>query len=228
MKGRKEAAMNFDPKAEAVEPEPSPQQARDPRKVAVMHGRDSRARQWMYDWLRRIGLEPLEWSQLIARTGKATPYSGEAVEAAFELAQAVVVLLTPDEIGVLHPELNDPDANDDGAQPRLNVILEAGMALQSHQDQTVLVEIGATRPISDLGGRNTVRLAGEPDGLNELANRLKGAGCPVNRSGSDWLWAWGFILPSISSPRRTNRVPSPRWEPVGQLVKGRGIGRSAN
>lgn len=214
MHGRAEAAKLFEPAPAAAKDEPtqSPQQLRDPRKVAVMHGRDLRARRWMYDWLRRIGLEPLEWGQLISRTGKATPYSGEAVEAAFGLAQAVVVLFTPDEIGVLHPELNGDDTNDDGAQPRLNVILEAGMALQSHQNQTVLVEIGATRPISDLGGRNTVRLAGDVDDLNELANRLEGAGCPVNRSGSDWLETNG--LQELGALRRsagTGRaeLPSP-------------------
>ncbi|HEX6754151.1 MAG TPA: TIR domain-containing protein [Solirubrobacterales bacterium] len=165
------------------------QQPRDPRKVAVMHGRDLRARQWMYDWLRRIGLVPLEWSHLVELTAKGTPYSGEAVEAAFDTAQAVVVLFTPDEIGMLHPELNSKEgaASDDGAQPRLNVVLEAGMALQSHQDQTILVEIGTTRPISDLGGRNTVHLTGVAKGLNELANRLENAGCAVDKTGGDWL-----------------------------------------
>jgi hypothetical protein len=188
MEGRKEAAGRLDSTVEPVKPAPSTQ-ARDPRKVAVMHGRDSRARQWMYDWLRRLGLVPLEWGHLVELTGKATPYSGEAVEAAFGTAQAVVVLFTPDEIGVLHPELSDGDraGSDGGAQPRLNVILEAGMALQSHQDQTVLVEIGPTRPISDLGGRNTVRLTGAAKGLSELANRLEGAGCAVDKTGTDWL-----------------------------------------
>lgn len=192
--GREEAAKMFDstsqpPPDPEPEPVPATEQPRDPRKVAVMHGRDLRARQWMYDWLRRIGLEPLEWSHLIALTGQGTPYSGEAVRAAFSRAQAVVVLFTPDEIGVLHPELSSDDGSGDdgGAQPRLNVILEAGMALQSHQDQTVLVEIGLTREISDLGGRNTVRLTGAASGLNALANRLENAGCPVNRTGSDWL-----------------------------------------
>jgi len=200
MEGREEAVRRFNPEAEPAEPEPATQQVRDSRKVAVMHGRDLRARQWMYDWLRRIGLVPLEWGQLVELTGKATPYSGEAVEAAFETAQAVVVLFTPDEIGVLHPELIDGDdaSSDDGAQPRLNVILEAGMALQSHQDQTVLVEIGLTRPISDLGGRNTVRLTGAPKGLNDLANRLEKAGCAVDKTGSDWLEVGGLEeLPAL-------------------------------
>lgn len=193
MEGRAEAERLLEPQAPlelAAEP-PQPQEADDPRKVAVMHGRDEKARNWLYDWLRRIGLKPLEWSQLISGTEKATPYSGEAVAAAFATAQAVVVLFTPDEIGALHPDLivGDGTGEDEAAapQPRLNVILEAGMSLQSHQDQTVLVELGPTRPISDLTGRNTVRLTGSASGLNDLANRLEKAGCPVDRSGNDWL-----------------------------------------
>jgi hypothetical protein len=53
--------------------------------------------------------------------------------------------------------------------------------------QTVLVEIGRTRQISDLAGMNTMRLNRSPEKFNSLANRLKRAGCPVQRTGSDWL-----------------------------------------
>lgn len=188
MKGREEAERRFDPKVESAEPELAVERARDSRRVAVMHGRDPRARRWMYDWLRRIGLEPLEWGHLVQLTGKGSPYNGEAVDAAFRDAQAVVVLLTPDETGTLHPDLlKGSDASDAGPQPRLNVVLEAGMALQSHPNQTILVEIGSTRPISDLAGRNTIRLTGLPDELNELATRLENAGCKVAKTGSDWL-----------------------------------------
>jgi predicted nucleotide-binding protein len=179
---------------------------RDSRKVAVMHGRDSEARTWMFDWLRRVGLEPLEWSELVELTGKAAPYNGEAVEAAFSDAQAVVVLLTPDEMGILHPDLRgSEDRSDPMGQARLNVILEAGMALQSHPKKTVLVEIGRTREISDLAGRNAVRLNGEPARLNDLANRLETAGCAVRRTGEDWLKT--SALTALAALRR-EAVPS--------------------
>ncbi len=169
-----------------MEPAPVAEPLRDPRKVAVMHGRDLEARGWMFDWLRRIGLDPLEWGELVDLTGRGAPYNGEAVAAAFEAAQAVVVLFTPDEIAALHPDL-DRGGNAPEGQARANVILEAGMALQSHPVETILVEIGSTRAISDLAGRNAVRLDGHPAGLNALASRLKTAGCPVRRDGSDWL-----------------------------------------
>jgi hypothetical protein len=138
----------------------------------------------------------LEWNELVDRTGSAAPYNGAAVAAAFEVAQAVVVVLTPDDVGFLHPALQGPRERDDDynptGQPRLNVVLEAGMALQSHPTQTILLQLGQTREISDLAGRNTVRLDGTPEHFNSFANRLEQAGCPVQRKGNDWLDAEGF------------------------------------
>jgi predicted nucleotide-binding protein len=206
MKGREEAAKILQLEGPVAEqPEDASrdlQSPHDPRKVAVMHGRDHEARGWMFDWLRRVGLDPLEWSELVQLTRKATPYNGEAVEAAFSVAQAVVVLLTPDELGSLHPDLSDGEEDRFGptGQARLNVILEAGMAFQSHPTKTILVEIGRTREISDLAGRNAIRLNADPASLNDLANRLEDAGCPVRRTGGDWLDVTG--LGSLSALRR--------------------------
>ena len=170
--------------------------ARDPRRVAVMHGRDIAARTAVFDLLRRLGLHPMEWDELVGQTGSAAPYSGEVVAVAFEVAQAVVVVLTPDDIGFLHPDLRGARETEDDREPtgqaRLNVVLEAGMALQSRPMQTVLVEIGRTRTISDLAGRNTVRLDGGAKAINSLATRLERAGCPVDRGRSDWLDADSF------------------------------------
>jgi predicted nucleotide-binding protein len=163
----------------------------DPRRVAVMHGRDGAAREAIFGFLRKIGLDPLEWEDLVDLTANTAPYNGEAVAAAFEVAQAVVVVITPDDIGFLHPDLQGErereDDRDATGQPRLNVVLEAGMALQSHPKRTILVEIGHTREISDLAGRNTIRLDGSAEKVNSLASRLELAGCPVDRGGSDWL-----------------------------------------
>lgn len=161
----------------------------------------------MFDWLRRVGLDPLEWSELVELTRKAAPYNGEAVEAAFSVAQAVVVLLTPDELGSLHPDLSESEDVGPAGQARLNVILEAGMAFQSHPRETVLVEIGKTREISDLAGRNAIRLNGDPARLNDLANRLEVAGCEVRRTGADWLDTAGLV--SLSALRREYVPPRP-------------------
>ena len=55
------------------------------------------ARDALFDFLRAVGLHPLEWSEAVGATGSASPYIGEILDAAFSVAQAVVVLLTPDD-----------------------------------------------------------------------------------------------------------------------------------
>lgn len=60
----------------------------DPRKVFVIHGRNEPARKGLFAFLRSIGLEPMEWSQALAMTGKGSPYIGEVLNVAFGAAQA--------------------------------------------------------------------------------------------------------------------------------------------
>jgi predicted nucleotide-binding protein len=162
---------------------------RDPRQVAVAYGRDPQAVETLFDFLKDLGLRPLRWEQLRAMTGKTTPYTGEIVDAAFAVAQAVVVLFTPDDEARLHPELHgkrEPEHERElTGQPRQNVLIEAGMALKTHADRTIIVEIGQLRPISNLAGMNTVRIGdgSVADRLNEIISRLETADCPVDRNG---------------------------------------------
>ena len=69
--------------------------------VFVVHGRDTSAREAVFAFLRALGLKPLEWSQAIRLVRRGSPYVGEILEAAFREAAAVVVLLTPDDVGGL-------------------------------------------------------------------------------------------------------------------------------
>jgi hypothetical protein len=163
---------------------------RDPELVAVAYGRDDAARLAVFQFLRAIGLQPLEWESLVAETHSAAPYSGEAVERGFAAAQAVVVLFTPDDVAQLHPDLaNAPPV----LQARPNVLLEAGMALATHPDRTLLVVIGDVELPTNLAGRNLIRLDGTPTGLVAMAARLEDAAkCPVRRRGSDWFEARSF------------------------------------
>jgi predicted nucleotide-binding protein len=170
----------------AAVPEPD-----DPTAVFVVHGRDDQAKAALWAFLSDLGLHPLDWEDdLVAQTGQGSPFIGQVLDAAFAHAQAVIVLMTPDDAVRLHKDLVRPGEQSferrAACQPRPNVLFEAGMAFGYCPSRTILVEIGSLRPISDLGGRHTIRL-GVEDTLRALARRLEVAGCPVNRSNDSWL-----------------------------------------
>ncbi len=186
----------------------------DPKLVFVVHGRNIAARDAMFTFLRAIGLRPIEWSQAIGLTGEGSPYVGAILDSAFDAAQAVVVLLTPDEITYLRPEYShgpdDPDYTP-AAQARPNVLFEAGMAMGRNSSRTVLVEFGRVRPFSDVFGRHAVRFDASPETRHDLANRLQNARCDVDLSGSDWLSAGDFTMPPAPGGGLPlgRRVPNP-------------------
>jgi predicted nucleotide-binding protein len=160
----------------------------DSRKIFVIHGRNETARKGLFAFLRSIGLEPIEWSHAISMTGRGSPYIGEVLNVAFGAAQAVVVLQTPDDVAHLHESLTNPDdpETDPQMQPRPNVLFEAGMALARSEDRTIIVELGKLKTFSDIHGRHVVRLDNSISRRQELANRLKTAGCEININGTDW------------------------------------------
>jgi predicted nucleotide-binding protein len=160
----------------------------DPRKVFVIHGRNEPARKGLFTFLRAIGLEPIEWSQAIAMTRQGSPYIGDVLNVAFGAAQAVVVLQTPDDVAHLHESLTypgDPETSPQ-LQPRPNVLFEAGMALARDENRTIIVELGQIKSFSDIHGRHVVRLDNSTTKRQDLAHRLRTAGCAVNLEGTDW------------------------------------------
>ena len=163
---------------------------KDARRVFVIHGRNEVLRRSMFTFLRSIGLEPIEWTQAVQWTGSGLPYITEILIEAFNHAQAVVVLMTPDDEARLLPDFqsaNDPSYEIDlTPQARPNVIFEAGMAFMHDPKKTVLVEIGQLRPFSDIGGQHTIRLDNSTAKRQALAMRLRDAGCHVNLDGTDW------------------------------------------
>ncbi len=181
---------------EAVTPEDGTMP--DKRKIFVVHGRDDRLRNDFFSFLRALGLQPIEWSKALKLTEKATPYTGEAIESAFKNAQAVIVLLSPDDEVRLSPELwkekEDENEKNIRLQARPNVLFEAGMAFGTHPDRTLLIEVGQVKAFSDVAGRHVVRLSNSPEGRNDIAERLRTAGCDVSTSGSDWLKIGDFSV----------------------------------
>jgi len=169
---------------------------RKSNQVFVVHGRDKQARDAMFAFLRAIGLKPIEWSKAVKATKKAAPYVGEVLNAAFDQAAAVIVLLTPDDEAKLkkkYLKANDPQYERKlTGQARPNVIFEAGRAFGSHPNQTIIVEIGETRPFSDTGGIHSIRMTDSAEARKDLAQRLETAGCAVDTDGDDWLSAGDF------------------------------------
>jgi predicted nucleotide-binding protein len=164
------------------------------RQVAVVHGRNESARRGMFEFLRSLGLHPVEFTQAVARTGVGAPYVGDVLWQLFDDAPAAVVLLTGDEVVQLRRPFRDPAKSEDGAmagQSRPNVLFEAGLALGRQVSRTVLVQIGCHRPFSDVAGRHIIEFTGSAESRNHLAGRLATAGCAVDRSGQDWLTAGG-------------------------------------
>jgi predicted nucleotide-binding protein len=171
------------------------------RRVMVVHGRDARLRDAMFEFLRSLDLDPLEWTELVRLTGTASPYVGDVLDAGFETAQAVVILLTPDDEARLAPRLvsdTDPAHERDlTGQARPNVLFEAGMAFGRFPTRSVIVEIGNLRPFSDVGGRHTIHLDNSTQRRQEFAMRLRHAGCPAkieDRTG--WHNAGDFAPPT--------------------------------
>ena len=165
-------------------------QAANTREVFVVHGRNEEARKALFGFLRAIGLVPLEWAMAVQATGKGSPYISEILDVAFDRAQAIVVLLTPDdEARLKEPHQVDDDPPHDTeltGQARPNVLFEAGIAMARNQDRTILVELGVLRPFSDIAGRHVIRLDNSSQRRHDLAQRLEAAGCPVNLTGRDW------------------------------------------
>lgn len=97
------------------------------RRVFVVHGRDNAARLAMFAFLRAIDLRPTEWPEAVA-----SPFIGHVLDVALGEAQAIVVLMTPDDMAYLRADYaagtDDPDVRPQG-QARPNVLFEAGMAM---------------------------------------------------------------------------------------------------
>lgn len=163
---------------------------KDPRSVFVVHGRNEVLRRELFTFLRSIGIVPIEWTKAIKLAGSGSPHISDILNAAFDFAQAVIVLLTPDDEARLREDFHS------GSEPnyekyltpqaRPNVIFEAGMAFGRNAARTILVEIGELRPFSDIAGRHTVRLDNSTEKRQDLAMRLHAAGCKVNLDGTDW------------------------------------------
>jgi len=173
--------------------------------VFVVHGRDLAARDAIFSFLRAVGVKPIEWTSALAMSKKAAPYIGDVLEAAFAEARAIVVLITPDDLAQLRPELlsphDKPYERTPTGQARPNVLFEAGMAFVTHPDRTIMVQMGTVREFSDVAGRHVVHMSNDYAKRQELAVKLRNAGCDADTSGSDWVTAGEFVDPLTRAPK---------------------------
>lgn len=167
--------------------------------VFVVVGRNKKINKALFQFLRSVGLSPIEWERASAKTGKANPYIGEILDQGFKMAAAVVVLMTPDDeaklkSGLLSDE-DEPLERKLTGQSRPNVLFEAGFAMGKYPDHTVLVQVGKLRPFSDISGRHVVRMTGGgSEARHAFVGRLRSAGLAVQTDGADWLSEGDFIL----------------------------------
>jgi predicted nucleotide-binding protein len=159
--------------------------------VFVVTGRDTPITAAITSFLRSLGLRVVEWEHAVAKTGVPNPYVGDVVEEGLRMADAALVILTPDDIVRLRDDLlrdDDPEPERElRGQARPNVFYEAGFADALGRDRTVIVEVGRPKSFTDVTGRHVVRYDGSAPMRNTLAARLRVAGLDVDTSGQEWL-----------------------------------------
>jgi hypothetical protein len=175
------------------------------KRVFVVHGRNEAARRAIFSFLRSIDLDPIEWNQAVSFVGIGSPYIGNVLDAAFQEAQAVLVLLTGDDFARLGTRFQAPDDPNFESrlmpQARPNVLFEAGMAFGRKPDRTVLVALGELRHFSDVAGRHILRISNSAIHRQTLADRLRNAGCDVQTSNrTDWLHEGDFDAAITNGP----------------------------
>jgi hypothetical protein len=174
----------------------------NPKKVFVVHGRHSRINDDFFSLLQALHLEPVGWSEAaVSVSGKVGPYFGEILSSTFSQAQAAVILLMPDDLVISkkpsHCENGEADEKTPFSQPGANVIFQAGLFFGHNPQRTVIIEIEQLTPFSKIHGGQILHLDNSFIQRQELAYRLRAAGCNVNTDGSDWLSVGNFqVLPA--------------------------------
>ena len=161
----------------------------------LVHGRDTALNEDMFGILRALNLNPIEWSEAVAKTRGNNPDVDKIIGGQMRAVQGIVVLISPDEQAKLKGKFADPAVPTEKTlqnQARPNVLFEAGWAFGAYPKKTLLVRVGNTRSISDLGGKHIMKLSNNPASRKELAQRLSKMGFKVNTNGTSWLTEFDF------------------------------------
>lgn len=159
------------------------QQGQKAKRVFIVHGRNGNIVGAVATIVRSMGLEPLDFGEVRLAESFRGRYIGEVLDHAFDTAQAILVLVSGEEIVRLRPRFaiaQDFPLRTE-RQPRPNVLVEIGMALRSHAERVIIIDFPPVRQISDLAGLATLKFDGnERKFQTDLSARLKQAGCEVS------------------------------------------------
>ena len=162
----------------------------NPKRVFVVFGRNTFIAYEVRAFLREIGLSPILWGQALKETGSGSPPTPKILEAGFSEAQAVIVLLTGDDLARVKSQRAETHHHV-VSQPRSNVLFEAGMAFGSKRlkHKTILVEfefdeLHLGHHISDHHHR--LMLNNSTDRREEFIRRLRTVECPVDHKQKKW------------------------------------------
>lgn len=161
------------------------------KRVFIVFGRDRKVHAGVVRFLRTLGLEPVEWNAALEATRNGAASVKEILDKAFEMAQAVIVLLTPDDEARLRPAFHGPQEpvfeTSLTPQPRPNVIFEAGFAMARFPTSTILVRFDrTTRLFTDIGGVFLLDLSNDFSARQDFVQRLRTCGLDVDDSGTAW------------------------------------------
>lgn len=167
----------------------------DKRRVFLVHGRDRSAHDAMMAFLRSLDLDPWDFDRARTSMRHGSPHIGDVLKWAFENTWCVVILITGDDEARLRRALwgtKEKDAEKNlSPQARPNVVFEAGRALALHEKRTVLIQLGESKPFSDVAGRFIHRFEGSAEDRKGLREVLRSLECKVGESG-EWLKAGDF------------------------------------
>lgn len=161
-----------------------------PRTVFVIYGQDRRAYDELSKCLASLGVSQITFDEVSAKLPQPA-FVADVVFTGIASADAVIVLLTPDELAVHYDAesarfLGQDMPNHARWQARPNVIFEAGVALGAQKGNTILATVGADVSLfSDVGGMHTVRLDA-PDGKKRLRERLRSLLPDIAEPGHAW------------------------------------------
>jgi len=155
---------------------------KETRPVFIVYGHKRPELEATKDFLDSLGVHVQDFNDVRHSDTFEGRFVGDVLDHAFAVAQAVIVILTGDDIARIRPGYALPAERRVRAQPqpRPNVLIEIGMALMSHQSQVILVEFPPLREASDLQGMLRVSFSGnEKEFRRQFKAQLQQKGCAV-------------------------------------------------